>query len=175
MITLLVSDTSVLIDLDRGAILHEIFKLPFDVGVPDLLFEGELKHWQGPALEPMGLRVLSLDGAGVSLAQAYRARERRLSLPDAFALALAKTGGHLLLAGDGSLRALAEAERVECHGVLWVLDQLEQHAVLPAGGLLKALTRIAEHPRCRLPKTENSGTTREVSPRRGGGLTYGRP
>ena len=154
MATLLVSDTSVLIDLDRGGILHEIFKLPFEVGVPDLLFEGELKHWHGPALEPMGLRVLSLDGAGVSLGQSYRARERRLSLPDAFALALAKTGGHVLLAGDGSLRALAEAEHVECHGVLWVLDELEQHRVLAAEQLLNALVLITSHPRCRLPKAE---------------------
>ena len=154
MPTLLVSDTSVLIDLDRGGILHEIFKPPFEVGVPDLLFEGELKHWHGPALEPMGLRVLVLDGAGVSLAQSYRARERRLSLPDAFALALAKTGGHVLLAGDGSLRALAGVEQVECHGVLWVLDELEQHHVLTAEQLLSALVLITSHLRCRLPKAE---------------------
>jgi hypothetical protein len=154
MATLLVSDTSVLIDLDRGAILPEIFRLPFEVGVPDLLFEGELKHWQGPALEPMGLRVLSLDGTGVSLAQTYRVREPRLSLPDAFALALAKTGGYVLLAGDKSLRELAEAEQVECHGVLWVLDQLEQHGVLAAARLLNALVLITSHPRCRLPKAD---------------------
>jgi hypothetical protein len=154
MATLLVSDTSVLIDLDRGAILREIFNLPFEIGVPDLLFEGELKHWHGPPLEPMGLRVLALDGAGVSLAQSYRARERRLSLPDAFALALAKIGGHVLLAGDRSLRVLAEVEQVECHGVLWVLDELEQHRVLTAQQLLDALVLVASHPRCRLPKAE---------------------
>ena len=154
MATLLVSDTSVLIDLDRGGILHEIFKLPFEVGVPDLLYEGELKSWDGPDLVPLGLRVLQLDGAGVSLAQGYRERERRLSLPDAFALALAKTGSHVLLAGDGSLRALAATENVECHGVFWVLDQLEQHRVLVAAQLLDALVLITKHPRCRLPKAE---------------------
>jgi hypothetical protein len=65
MATLLVSDTSVLIDLDRGAILHAIFKLPYEIGVPDVLYEGELKHWPGWDLESIGLRVLSLDGAGV--------------------------------------------------------------------------------------------------------------
>ena len=154
MATLLVSDTSVLIDLDRGDILRAVFQLPFEIGVPDLLFEGELKHWDGPDLATMGLRVLLLDGAGVSLAQRYRVRERRLSLPDAFALALAKTGGHVLLAGDASLRALAKAEHVECHGVLWVLDQLEQHRVLEVEQLLDALVLITGHPRCRLPKSE---------------------
>ncbi len=39
-------------------------------------------------------------------------------------VALAKAGGHILLAGDASLRVLALAERVECHGVLWVVDAL---------------------------------------------------
>ena len=58
MATLLVSDTSVLIDLQRGGILHTIFQLPFDIGVPDVLFERELKDWVGPALNvdlPAGL------------------------------------------------------------------------------------------------------------------------
>lgn len=154
MATLLVSDTSVLIDLHRGAILQYIFELPFDIGVPDVLFERELKKWDGPPLEPLGLRVLTLDGDGVSLAQSYRAREVRLSLPDAFSLALAKMGGHILLAGDASLRALAGEEEVECHGVLWVLDALEQHTIVDSPTLLSALTIIAEHPRCRLPKAE---------------------
>jgi hypothetical protein len=154
MAPLLVCDTSVLIDLERGGVLHEIFILPFEVGVPDVLHEGELKHWHGPDLEAMGLRVLSLDGAGVSLAQSYRVRERRLSLPDAFALALAKVGSHVLLAGDGSLRALAATEHVQCHGVLWVLDELEQSRVLPADQLLHALLLITSHPRCRLPNAE---------------------
>jgi hypothetical protein len=56
--------------------------------------------------------------------------------------------------GDGSLRTLAEAEQVECHGVLWVLDELEQHCVLTAEQLLNALLLITSHSRCRLPKAE---------------------
>ena len=151
---LLVSDTSVLIDLDRGGILEAIFRLPYEVGVPDLMFEGELKEWTGPDLKSLGLQVLALDGAGVSLAQTYRARERKLSLPDAFALALAKTGGHVLLAGDQSLRSLADDEKVECHGVLWVLDELERHKVLTAVQLLTVLEVVGSHPRCRLPRAE---------------------
>jgi hypothetical protein len=154
MATLLVSDTSVLVDLHRGGILPHIFELPFEIGAPDVLFERELKNWDGPALEPLGLRMLVLDGDGVALAQSYRAREARLSLPDAFALALAKTGGHILLAGDAALRAMAGAEQVECHGVLWVFDALEQNHVVESPELLAALTLIADHPRCRLPKAE---------------------
>lgn len=151
---LLVSDTSVLIDLRRGDLLEALFRLPFEIGVPDLLFERELRHWDGPPLEPLGLKVLGLDADGVALAQSYRAREPRLSVPDAFALALAKLGGHVLLAGDRSLRDLADAERVKCHGVLWILDSLEAHELLRPTALLAALGAISSHPRCRLPAGE---------------------
>ncbi len=48
MTTLLVSDTSVLLDLHRGGLLEPLFKLSFEFGVPDILFERELKHWDGP-------------------------------------------------------------------------------------------------------------------------------
>ena len=37
MVVLLVSDTSVLIDLERGGLLDAVFGLPFQVAVPDLL------------------------------------------------------------------------------------------------------------------------------------------
>jgi len=154
MASLLVSDTSVLIDLHRGGLLEALFTLPLEIGVPDLLFERELRHWGGPALEPLGLKVLSLDADGVALAQSYRGREPRLSVADAFALALAKAGGHILLAGDRSLRDLANAEQVACHGVLWVLDGLESGALLQPQALLAALEAIASHPRCRLPASE---------------------
>ena len=55
MTTLLVSDTSVLFDLHRGGLLESLFKLSFAFGVPDVLFERELKDWDGPALEPLSL------------------------------------------------------------------------------------------------------------------------
>lgn len=154
MATLLVSDTSVIVDLGRGGILNAIFQLPYDIGVPDVLYDAELKDWEGPALVVLGLKILVLDGDGVALAQRYRGHDPRLSLPDAFALALAKTENHILLAGDASLRALAKIEEVEVHGILWVLDQLEHQAVLKPDQLFGALTALVNHPRCRLPETE---------------------
>lgn len=154
MATLLVFDTSVLVDLDRGGILNALFQLPFDIGVPDVLYDLELRDWEGPNLVAAGLKVLALDGDGVALAQRYRGHDTRLSLPDAFALALAKTENHILLAGDAGLRALADIEEVEVHGGLWVLDQLEGAGILGANDLLKALAGMIAHPRCRLPEVE---------------------
>lgn len=151
---LLVSDTSVLVDLQRAGMLSAAFNLPTQFAVPELLYERELKRWRELESGLGRLIVLVLPDDGVRLAQEYRLHEPRLSLPDAFALALAKTAGYVLLAGDANLRSEAERESVKCHGVLWVFDALlECHVVEPAE-LAASLQRLATHPRCRLPKTE---------------------
>jgi hypothetical protein len=89
MPNLLVSGTSVLIDLDRGGLLEALFQLPFGVAVPDVLYLSELKSWRGKELMNLGLQVLELDESGVSLAQGYTTSNRRISAPDGFALAFA--------------------------------------------------------------------------------------
>ena len=150
----LVSDTSVLIDLDRGNLVEATFRVPFEFTVPDLLYERELREHGGPDFVRLGLRVEELDGDGVSLALSYRRKRRSLSLPDSFALALAKTNAWTLLSGDRELRELAEEEEVRCHGVLWLLDQMFEKRVIDLEDLRAGLGRIAAHPRCRLPKSE---------------------
>ena len=150
----LVSDTSVLIDLDRGSLVESTFRLPFEFTVPDLLYERELREHGGPEFVRLGLRVEELDGDGVSLALSYLRKRRSLSLPDSFALALAKRNAWTLLSGDRELRALAEEEEVRCHGVLWLLDQMFKQRVIDLEDLRAGLGRIAAHPRCRLPKSE---------------------
>ena len=89
----LVSDTSVLIDLERGNLLETTFSLGWEFAVPDLLYKRELQSSSGPRLLRLGLRVKSLDGEGVQRALGYRAQVSALSLPDSFALALAKIHG----------------------------------------------------------------------------------
>ncbi len=148
------SDTSVLIDLDRGSLVESTFRLPFEFTVPDLLYERELREHGGPGFVRLGLRVEELDGDGVSLALSYLSKRRSLSLPDSFALALAKTNAWTLLSGDRELRELAEEVEVRCHGVLWLLDQMFEQRVIDLEDLRAGLGRIAAHPRCRLPKSE---------------------
>ena len=151
---LLISDSSVLVDLQRSGMLDAAFELPMALAVPDLLYERELKNWPELASGLGRLKVVALAPHGVELAQAYRRREPRLSVADAFALALAKTGGHPLLAGDASLRREAERENVVCHGVLWVFDALLESRLVDAAVLVASLRRLAAHPRCRLPRAE---------------------
>ena len=74
----------------------------------------------------------ALDDDGVSLALAYRQQAPALSLLDCFALVLAQTRSWVLLSGDGALRQLAADEAVECHGVLWLLDEMHDADVVSA-------------------------------------------
>lgn len=150
----LVSDTSVLIDLERGNLLQAAFLLPVEFAVPDVLYHRELKDFGGPQLTDLGLRIEELPPDGVELAMSFRDRKPGLSVPDAFAAALAKTQGWALLAGDGLLRELAAEEAIECRGVLWLMDLMLEEAVVAVQTLLDGLSRIAKHPRCRLPKRE---------------------
>jgi predicted nucleic acid-binding protein len=151
---ILVSDTSVLIDLERGNFLESCFKLPFEFAVPDLLYNRELAEFGGPRLVELGLRVEELSGGEVTTAQIVRRTRPRLSLVDSFAYALASARGWTLLTGDGELRAVAKVENVPVFGVLWVIDQLFDGAVMEADAVATGLEAIAAHPRCRLPPPE---------------------
>ena len=149
-----VSDTSVLIDLDRGSLVEAVFGLPVEFVVPDLLYERELRQHRGAKLRELGLRVEELDGPGVVRALGYRGREPSLSLVDSFALALAVENRWTLLTGDRVLRHLARSEGVDCHGLLWVLDQMVESAVVDRRAVYSGLKAIGDHPRCRLPRAE---------------------
>ena len=149
-----VSDSSVLIDLERGTLFDAVFALPFDFCVPDLLYGLELEPYGGQRLIAKGLRVFELDGDGVALAAHYHQSVHAISLSDAFALALARQTASTLLTGDARLRQLAHDEHVACHGVLWLIDQMFETPSATAEALHVALSQIRDHPRCRLPTAE---------------------
>ena len=151
---ILVSDTSVLIDLDRGRLLEAVFALPYEFAVPDVLYHREMAGAWGEHLVALGLRVEEVSAAGVGRALAYRATRPVLSVPDSFALALAQERQWTLLTGDGQLRDVATVEQVECHGVLWLLDRMEEAGTPAIQAVHDGLTAIARHPRCRLPRRE---------------------
>jgi len=58
---ILVSDTSVLIDLERGGLLEQAFSCGLTMVVPDLLYARELEPDNGPLLRKLGLGVVALN------------------------------------------------------------------------------------------------------------------
>ena len=101
----------------------------------------------GQRLVGLGLRVEEVSEAGVSNALRYRQQRTALSVHNSFAPALAKEREWFLLTGDGQLRELAAGENVICHGVLWLLDMMEESEVPCIQLLHDGLTALAAHPR----------------------------
>lgn len=150
----LISDTSVLIDLQRAQLLPALFLLPFEFAVPDLLYERELAGDLGDQLTELGLRIEILTGQELIQATDARRRDSRLSVVDSAAYAVAKSREWCLLSGDRALRELADAEQVETHGVLWLFDQFANGGYVDLARLHAGLSAVSEHPRCRLPIAE---------------------
>lgn len=153
MQVVLVSDTSVLVDLERGDLLVAAFGCGMAMAVPDLLYESELATFNGPFLKALGLGVVSLTPAEVQLAQTVRNARSSLSLNDCFALSCATRPDHILVSGDKALRSEAKTRSVQVVGLFWVLDRMAEAGV-PPDTLVEGLTRISGHARCRLPTEE---------------------
>lgn len=150
---ILVSDTSVLIDLERGGLLEAAFACGHQLVVPDHLYITELEPENGSLLLEMGLNVVELTSEEMEYAQTIRVAAPALTLADCFALSCARRPQHMLLTGDKALRTRAEGQ-VSCRGLLWILDQMEASGIIATVSLAEGLQKIIAHPRCRLPKNE---------------------
>ena len=154
----IVCDTSCMIDLRKAALLDTVLVLPYTFVMPDMLFEDEwlcLSASDKEMLFRCGLEVRELPGPSVTRAAAYFNRHRRLALKDCLALVLAEDiDNSILLTGDGPLRAIAEDNGIEVHGVLWVIDELESHGVVPLRRLLDALRLFHDDDLVLLPADE---------------------
>jgi predicted nucleic acid-binding protein len=156
-VRVLVSDASILIDLAKWSLLEALFELPFEFAVPDALFEDELidlGEVDRDRLMALGLRVESLNAEGMARAVAYQTAQPKLTLHDCLAVTLAVTNDWPLLTGDKRMRALADEEHLEVHGVLWVIDRFAEHRIVRKPTLAKALRGMLDDPRTRLPHVE---------------------
>ena len=138
---LCVADANILIDLHNGGLLELMLALPYRCMIPDLVLE-EMHTPSAGRLLALGFQVGGLEPEGVAEVYALRAEHVSLSVPDLFALTLARDRGAILLTGDGRLRDLAKRRALVVHGVLWVLDEMVGHALLTSQGACQALDVI---------------------------------
>ncbi len=152
--TILVSDTAVILDLDRGKVLEPAFSLSTPFAVSDLLYERELPRSLASRMTSLGLTVETLTDGEVTEAMQHRRADSSLSLSDAFSFTIARKRQWRVLTGEGGLRRVALANQLEVLGFLCVLDRLESEKICDCGVLAAALDSTARHPRCRLARAE---------------------
>ena len=154
---IIVSDSSCLIDLRKASLLEAFLRLPFEILIPNTLFEDELLKFTPEQKQVMidgGMKVVDIPGARVIRARDLMIANPYLSLHDGFAFVLAEDHqGCILLTGDGRLRGLASASSITVHGVLWVIDQIHANGY-SAKECHRALETLNGDPAVRLPARE---------------------
>lgn len=149
---ILVSDANIVIDLEVGGALREMFQLADTIATPDVLFDEELSHHH-PELLDYGLSVVPISGAAVAFVEEVRARYIAPSTNDLFALALARFQGWPLLTGDSKLRRVAEIEGVEVHGTIWLVERMVVEKIISVRRAERCFRLMRESGR-RLPWAE---------------------
>ena len=155
---IIVSDSSYLIDLRKASLLEALLKLPYEILIPNILFEDELLKFtsqQKRGLIGDGMKVIDLPGESVMRVQEVMRATPRLSVHDGFALVLAESyPGCILLTGDGELRSVAIKLRMNVRGVLWLIDEIYANGLATASDLLAVLRYFVSDQAVRLPRRE---------------------
>ena len=153
------SDTNIWIDfyeirhVDHPFLLEHEFYLSAAAYEDELIKSDELRE----ELLEHGLRVADITDEEFTMAETYRRIYRKLSIYDAFALAIAKARSWTLMTGDHPLRTAAEREGIECHGVIWVYDELLRSGKINTESFREAMESLlvaVQDGRCRLPVNE---------------------
>jgi len=154
---ILISDTSCLIDLRKGLLLEAFVRLPYDLVIPDVLFEEELINFSAAEkdLLAQSLKIQSLSGENIIEVQRVNRDYPALGVNDCFAFIIGKiTPNCILLTGDSKLRNLASSCGIKVHGTLWGIDEMYKSKCATARQLYSALLSFQRDVTVRLPMSE---------------------
>ncbi len=138
---LLISDANILIDFDVAGLLDQVFSLNYRYGTPDVLYYEELEAQHAHFLNQK-LEIMPLNAGMVQQVVALTKRYPPCSRNDLFALVLAKHEKCILLTGDKALKKVAENEKLEVHGTLWLLEEIIKSNRLDPDITRQAIDRI---------------------------------
>lgn len=146
MTRLAVTDACIFIDLCNTDLIAAFFLLPIEVHT-SLDVVGELYEHQQARLLPFRqngqLTVHNISGAD-RLAIQQKDYPKALSEMDKTVLYLAARLEAMVLSSDGVVRRFAAGQSIECHGMLWILEQLLAVTCLSSPAVAAALDRLCE-------------------------------
>jgi len=150
--SVLVVDTSVIIDIHHGGLLEEVFSLPYRFIAPDVLVT-EMKTPPGSALLALGLESVELSSEQVLEVWRLVETYRRVSTNDIFAVVIAREHNTHLVTSDGPLRDVALRVGISVRGTLWILDELLRLDIVTPGVAIQSLEAMLAKG-SRLPREE---------------------
>lgn len=146
---LLISDANVIIDMEIGGLIEQMFRLDYEFAVPDVLYEEEIKDHH-PDLPALGLKQMELQPATVEYAVKLGGKYAKPSRNDLMALALARQEQCPLVTGDQALREAGKAEGAEVVGTIWLIGEMLQARIITKNDALTAYNKMKRSDR-RLP------------------------
>ena len=162
-----ISDSSVLIDLAKAKLIEMTLALPYEFVIPDVIFTDELidlKYYEKEQLLELGFQIGSLTGEQVKTVFKYGVSYKPLTTNDCFALVMAETiAESILLTGDGDLRKAAQRHKVETHGIIWLCEQMSEFKTVDDKILLMALEVLRDDLRSRIPRRELNRLIEQLS------------
>ena len=154
--TIVVSDTNILIDLIDLELLDVFFELPLEITTTDLVIY-ELDEIKQAKIFEASLRdkIDILESTEIQLNEVQKIYDenRGISLTDSQVFYFAIEKGAILLSGDGNLRRFAKKRGLEVRGIIWVFDLLEKNKILSPRILSKKMKTLLEI-NTRLPQEE---------------------
>ena len=156
---LISSDTNVWLDFEYIKRLHHPFLLEHSYYLSNLTYEEEIQQSEAirKAVADNLLQITNVPYDELALASEYAARYPAITFYDAVAMSIAKCRGWILLTGDGALRNAAKQEKVECHGTIWVYDELKKNGLITLDEFRSAMTDLLQavkEGKRRLPQKE---------------------
>lgn len=150
---LLITDTSIWIDLIKRGLLDAFFELPFSIYAVDFVRDNEVIGVNWSTLAEKGLQLIELSPSEILDLYNLKQAQPCTSLPDIASYVAAIKINGILLTGDKALRSFAE-ERLEVHGLLWVIDLFVHYQILTPEDASICLELMLRDPNTRLPKDE---------------------
>ncbi|MBD2432403.1 MULTISPECIES: hypothetical protein [Fischerella] len=150
MIRLLVSNPSILIALKQAGLIEPLFKLPIEVNVTDLLYERELRDYDGQKLLKLGLKIQSLDSEIATLAMQNCQKNINLCYDEKYAFALAHKLDFILLIINPELAKLAETKGIKYYLLSFLFELMLERKVIALDFLQQGLCNIKAMTRCYL-------------------------
>ena len=161
------SDTNIWFDFEEIGHLEYPFLLNNSYYISDLTFEEEIQESQAikNCVYTNKLLITSVSSNELNHAEKLHRKHSNISIYDSISLTIAKNRGWILLSGDGSLREASIKEKVECHGSLWIYDQLIEQELISKECRKEFLTKLyeaVESKKRRLPLSEITKRINEI-------------
>lgn len=145
---IVVSDTNIFIDLIHMGLLGDFFLLPFEISTVDFVIRELKKAGQQDAVMAFEARkrltIIKFSAEEIEdIARLKQSSHGKVSLQDCSIWFCAKKHSACILTNDMALTKNARADRIEVHGLLFVLDQFVQNGILPPELVADKLEKLA--------------------------------